>query len=75
MNRDETGTKGAKLTGLIELSRNHLVYIHGMIMSVFQKISRNEKFRSNGERWHPHKDHEEGLIVRTAMEEQSEAIF
>ncbi|MGE8078430.1 Rne/Rng family ribonuclease [Peribacillus loiseleuriae] len=74
--RDETGTKGAKLTGLIELSSNHVVYIHGID---YIGVSKKFKSHQSQNQWrniaHTHKKEDEGLIIRTAMEEKSEAIF
>lgn len=74
--RDETGTKGAKLTGLIELSSNHVVYIHGID---YVGVSKKFKSKHCQDQWrniaHTHKEVDEGLIIRTAMEEKSEANF
>ncbi|MBR8645969.1 hypothetical protein KEH51_24705 [[Brevibacterium] frigoritolerans] len=48
MTRDETGTKGAKLTGLIEFSTESLVYIHGIDYVGVSKKFKTTIFRSNG---------------------------
>ena len=77
VNRDETGTKGAKLTGLIEFSTDSLVYIHGIDYVGVSKKFKNEHlqnyWRENGIQNISKKD--EGLIVRTSMEKESEAAF
>ncbi|MBA9025722.1 Rne/Rng family ribonuclease [Peribacillus huizhouensis] len=74
--RDEAGTKGAKLTGLIELSSNHVVYIHGID---YVGVSKKFKSSESQNQWRSmvltHKKADEGLIIRTAMEEMSEAVF
>lgn len=74
--RDETGTKGAKLSGLIELSEESLVYIAGI-----DYVGVSKKFHNpnNQKHWRQvasqHKQQQEGLIIRTAMEKQSEGAF
>ncbi len=74
--RDETGTKGAKLSGLIELSSDSLVYIYGIdYVGVSKKFQDRKMQKHWRELAYQHKDQEEGLIVRTAMEDQSEAGF
>lgn len=74
--RDETGTKGAKLSGLIELSTDSLVYINGIdYVGVSKKFQDRNMQRHWRELAHQHKMPEEGLIVRTSMENQNEAHF
>lgn len=75
--RDETGTKGAKLTGLIELSNDYLVYIHGI-----DYVGVSKKFQDGPEsqqKWRSaafeRKKANEGLIIRTSMEKQSLEMF
>ncbi|CAH0346357.1 Rne/Rng family ribonuclease [Bacillus sp. CECT 9360] len=75
--RDETGTKGAKLSGLIELSTDYLVYIHGI-----DYVGVSKKFQGGPEsqqKWRnaafEHKNANEGLIIRTSMEKQSLETF
>lgn len=74
--RDETGTKGAKLTGLIEFSTDSLVYIHGMDYVGVSKKFKNDDLH---QRWREtalqYKKPDEGLIVRTSMENESETVF
>ncbi|WP_228467620.1 Rne/Rng family ribonuclease [Peribacillus sp. JNUCC41] len=74
--RDETGTKGAKLTGLIEFSTESLVYIHGIDYVGVSKKFKNDDLQK---RWREtalqYKNADEGLIVRTSMENESEAVF
>ncbi|WP_349728548.1 Rne/Rng family ribonuclease [Peribacillus frigoritolerans] len=74
--RDETGTKGAKLTGLIEFSTESLVYIHGIDYVGVSKKFKNDDLQK---RWREtalqYKSADEGLIVRTSMENESEAVF
>ena len=45
VSRDETGTKGAKLTGLIEFSTDSLVYIHGIDYVGVSKKFKNERLQ------------------------------
>lgn len=74
--RDETGTKGAKLTGLIEFSSNHVVYIHGIdYVGVSKKFKSSESQNQWRSMAFTHKKADEGLIIRTAMEGKSEAVF
>lgn len=69
--RDETGTKGARLTGLIELSTDYLVYIHGIdyvgVSKKFEDPQSQQKWRNAAIE---HKKADEGLIIRTSMENQ-----
>ncbi|MDM5211477.1 Rne/Rng family ribonuclease [Peribacillus sp. NJ4] len=74
--RDETGTKGAKLTGLIEFSTDSLVYIHGMdYVGVSKKFKNDELHQRWRETALQYKKPDEGLIVRTSMENESETVF
>lgn len=74
--RDETGTKGAKLSGLIELSTDSLVYIFGIdYVGVSKKFQDRKMQKHWRELAHQHKMQEEGLIVRTSMENQNETHF
>ncbi|MFU2013797.1 Rne/Rng family ribonuclease [Peribacillus butanolivorans] len=74
--RDETGKKGAKLTGLIEFSTDSLVYIHGIDYVGVSKKFKNEHLQKQ---WREtavqFKQPNEGLIVRTSMENESETVF
>ncbi|SIQ19420.1 RNAse G [Peribacillus simplex] len=74
--RDESGTKGAKLTGLIEFSTESLVYIHGIDYVGVSKKFKNEDLQKQ---WREtalqYKNPDEGLIVRTSMENESESVF
>ncbi|MGE6716350.1 Rne/Rng family ribonuclease [Peribacillus frigoritolerans] len=74
--RDETGTKGAKLTGLIEFSTESLVYIHGIdYVGVSKKFKNDDLQKQWRETAMRHKNPDEGLIVRTSMENESESVF
>ncbi|MEE3953587.1 Rne/Rng family ribonuclease [Peribacillus frigoritolerans] len=74
--RDETGTKGAKLTGLIEFSTESLVYIHGIdYVGVSKKFKNDDLQKQWRETATQHKNPDEGLIVRTSMENESELVF
>ncbi|MGE7877284.1 Rne/Rng family ribonuclease [Peribacillus muralis] len=76
VSRDEAGTKGAKLTGLIEFSTETLVYIHGMdYVGVSKKFKNEHKQKQWREMALQNKKRDEGLIVRTSMENESEAVF
>ncbi|WHZ00327.1 Rne/Rng family ribonuclease [Peribacillus simplex] len=74
--RDETGTKGAKLTGLIEFSTESLVYIHGIdYVGVSKKFKNDDLQKQWRETALQYKNPDEGLIVRTSMENESESVF
>ncbi|MGE7905278.1 Rne/Rng family ribonuclease [Peribacillus sp. NPDC094092] len=74
--RDETGTKGAKLTGLIEFSTESLVYIHGIdYVGVSKKLKNDDLQKQWRETALQYKNPNEGLIVRTSMENESESAF
>lgn len=76
VSRDETGTKGAKLTGLIEFSTDSLVYIHGIDYVGVSKKFKNERLQKYWrEKATEYKQKDEGLIVRTSMEKESESAF
>lgn len=76
VSRDESGTKGAKLSAMIELSSPSLVYIYGNDYLGVSKKFTNHRLQSY---WRKaaseHKEELEGLIVRTSMENQSEDDF
>jgi ribonuclease G len=65
--KDATGTKGPRLTGVIELSGEHLIYMpKGRYVAVSKKIPQpevREKWRHYG---YERKVPEEGLIFRTS---------
>ncbi|PLS15647.1 ribonuclease E/G [Bacillus sp. M6-12] len=71
--RDESGNKGARLTGIIELSSDNLVYMHGIdyvgVSKKFSDPAKQEKWRN---RALAYKKNDEGIIVRTSMENESE---
>jgi ribonuclease G len=71
--KDETGTKGARLTGIVELSGRNLVYMpKGKYVAVSKKIEQDqarENWRQFGYRI---KTTEEGFIFRTSCELSSE---
>jgi len=76
VSRDEAGSKGAKLSAMIELSSPSLVYIYGNDYLGVSKKFTNHRLQSY---WRKvaseHKQELEGLIVRTSMESQSEEDF
>jgi ribonuclease G len=71
--KDSTGTKGSRLTGVIELSGNHLIYMpRGKYIAISKKIDQpeiREKWRLFG---YQLKQEEEGVIFRTSCENASE---
>jgi ribonuclease G len=71
--KDSTGTKGPRLTGVIELSGNHLIYMpKGKYIAISKKIDQpeiREKWRLFG---YQLKQEEEGVIFRTSCENASE---
>lgn len=73
VNKDETGTKGARVTGIIELQGNHLILMpSGRYVAVSKKIANEDKkafLRLYGTRL---KEEEEGIIFRTSSIEVSE---
>ncbi|WP_312098114.1 Rne/Rng family ribonuclease [Niallia sp.] len=72
--KDAAGPKGAKITGIIEMSGEHLVYMpYGRYVAVSKKINTiasQKNLRSFGERI---KTKSEGLIFRTSAANCSEA--
>ncbi|RFU71588.1 Rne/Rng family ribonuclease [Peribacillus saganii] len=74
--RDGSGNKGARLTGIIELSSDNLVYMHGIdyvgVSKKFSDPAKQEKWRKRAA---SHKEDDEGLIVRTSMENQPETAM
>jgi ribonuclease G len=71
--KDATGTKGPRLTGVIELSGEHMVYMpKGKYVAVSKKIIQHEtreKWRQFG---YEIKEEEEGLLFRTSVESVSQ---
>ena len=71
--KDSTGTKGPRLTGIIELSGNHLIYMpKGKYVAISKKMDQHEireKWRLFG---YQLKQDEEGLIFRTSCENASD---
>lgn len=71
--KDATGTKGPRLTGVIELQGNDLIYMpKGRYVAVSKKIESDqsrEKWRRFG---YQMKEKEEGLIFRTTCENQAQ---
>lgn len=62
--KDATGTKGPRLTSIIELSGEHLIYMpKGKYVAVSKKIEASEKLRQFG---YSIKTEEEGFIFRTS---------
>jgi ribonuclease G len=74
--KDATGTKGPRLTGMIELQGEHMIYIpNGRYVAVSKKIL-DERDR---ERWRQFgkqiKKENEGLIIRTSAANQTESVI
>ncbi|MBP2240576.1 ribonuclease G [Cytobacillus eiseniae] len=71
--KDATGTKGPKLTGVIELQGNYLIYMpSGRYVAISKKIENNQ-MREKWRQWgYQIKAEAEGLILRTTSIEQSE---
>ncbi|WP_409301929.1 Rne/Rng family ribonuclease [Peribacillus sp. SCS-155] len=74
--RDEAGSKGAKLSGIIELSSDLMVYIKGInyvgISKKFEDAASQQKWRKLAV---AEKETDEGLIIRTDMEHRQEHVF
>lgn len=74
--RDETGTKGAKLSSLLELATTSFVYIVGIdtvgVSKKFKQAASQKYWRKLALQ---HKQPDEGFIIRTEMESKSEAEF
>ncbi|MDQ7863248.1 ribonuclease E/G [Peribacillus frigoritolerans] len=64
------------MTGLIEFSTESLVYIHGIdYVGVSKKFKNDDLQKQWRETAMQHKNPDEGLIVRTSMENESESVF
>ena len=71
--KDATGTKGPRLTAIIELSGNHLIYMpKGKYIAISKKIEQPEAREACRRLGHEMKQQEEGLIFRTTSEMASE---
>ncbi|MED3880795.1 Rne/Rng family ribonuclease [Priestia megaterium] len=71
--KEGIGTKGPKLTGIVEFSSEELVYLpHGNYVAVSKKIvePKRQQWKQLGERL---KQGMEGFLFRTAIAEKSEA--
>lgn len=70
--KDATGTKGPRLTGIIELSGEHLVYMpKGKYVAISKKILQQD-IRENWRHYgYDIKQPEEGLLFRTSSESAS----
>lgn len=71
VDKDATGPKGPRVTGIIEIPGDHLIYMpKGRYVAVSKKIAdKNESLRSLGKRL---KEKEEGIIFRTSSISASE---
>ncbi|WP_428909264.1 Rne/Rng family ribonuclease [Niallia sp. Krafla_26] len=68
--KDATGTKGPKLSSIIELSGEHLIYMpKGKYIAVSKKIQDSQNLRQFG---YHHKTEEEGFIFRTSSANANE---
>jgi len=74
--KDAAGTKGARLTAIIEIQGDHLIYIpSGKYTAVSKKVADSEgkkKWRTFGEQL---KTEEEGIIFRTSAISQTEEML
>ncbi|MCQ6273532.1 Rne/Rng family ribonuclease [Bacillus sp. V3B] len=71
--KDATGTKGPRLTAVIELSGNHLIYMpKGRYVAVSKKIEQFEARERCRRFGYEIKQKEEGIIFRTSSESASE---
>ncbi|MBD3107844.1 ribonuclease E/G [Bacillus sp. AGMB 02131] len=73
--RDETEHKGARVTGIIEVSTPSFVYSYGQKhIAVSKKLADADR-----ERWRmlaeKHREDNEGMLIRTEMNEKDEAFF
>ncbi|MDQ0207993.1 Rne/Rng family ribonuclease [Alkalicoccobacillus murimartini] len=70
--KEEIGSKGAKVNGVVAVPGHHLVYLpHSQYIAVskrFQTMESRERWRALGESW---TEQTEGLIIRTAAEKES----
>ncbi|MEH7343647.1 Rne/Rng family ribonuclease [Bacillus sp. JJ1532] len=65
--KDAAGTKGPRLSGIIELQGNHLIYMpRGRYVAVSKKIEDSQEREKLRELGHEMKEPEEGLIFRTS---------
>ena len=68
--KDATGTKGPRLTAIIELPGDHIIYMpKGKYVAISKKIEDSQKLRQFG---HNFKKEEEGFIFRTSSAEATE---
>jgi ribonuclease G len=70
--KEGIGTKGPKLTAIIELGGEYLVYLpHGNYTAVSKKMTEEtrEKWRTFAQK---HREGQEGLVVRTSAQDASE---
>lgn len=74
--KDATGTKGPRLTGIIELQGENIIYMpSGRYVAISKKIA-DERNRDRLRRFGKQiKTEYEGLIFRTSAENQSEAVI
>lgn len=73
--RDETEHKGARVTGIIEISTPNFVYTYGQNhIAVSKKLSEQDRehWRSIVEK---HRQENEGMLIRTEMNERDEVFF
>ncbi|WP_102274415.1 Rne/Rng family ribonuclease [Cytobacillus massiliigabonensis] len=71
--KDAAGTKGPRLTGIIELPGTHLIYMpHGRYVAVSKKF-KNDQIREEWRRFGQQmKDAAEGIVFRTSCENQTQ---
>lgn len=71
--KEEFGTKGAKLTGMLSIPGRHLVYLpksaHVGVSKKIKSSDEREKWREIGQKW---VGDEDGMIFRTSSEGQND---
>jgi ribonuclease G len=73
VDKDATGTKGARVTGIIEISGDHLIYMpKGRYVAVSKKIAAEKADTQLRNLGHRIKEEEEGVIFRTSSMAASE---
>ena len=71
--KEAAGGKGPKLTGIVEVSGSRLVYIpNGNYIAVSRKMKSEEERNRWKEFGNEHTEGNEGLVIRTACEDQQE---
>ncbi|MCM3568407.1 Rne/Rng family ribonuclease [Neobacillus mesonae] len=76
VDKDATGTKGPKVTGIIEIPGKHLIYIpNGHFTAVSKKITDDEKKNELKLLGNHMKAEQEGIIFRTSSGDAAESVI